>query len=219
VPVWQVVVPNWQGSLGVQLPPAVQLPHVPPLHTLLFPHEVPSATFPVSAQTELPDAQDVAPVRQAFAGIQLTPAMQLPHAPALQTLLFPHEVPFATFPVSPQTDVPVAHDVAPVRHAFEGWQVTPAMQLVHVPLLQTLFVPHEVPFATFPVSPQTGVPVAQEIAPVRQAFAGAQSAPAVQLRQLPVAPQTLFVPQPVPAASSVPISLQTGVPVAHVSAP
>jgi hypothetical protein len=272
VPVWQVVVPSWQGSLGVQLPPAVQLPQVPPLHTLLVPHEVPSATFPVSAQTDVPVAHDVAPVRQAFAGVQLTPAMQLPQVPALHTLLFPHDVPFATFPVSAQTDVPVAHDVAPVRHAFEGWQVTPAMQDPQAPLLQTLLVPHEVPFAAFPVSPQTGAPVAQEIAPVRQAFAGVQSAPtvqaeqaplpqtmlvpqdvpletlpdsvqtaapvsqvvvpvrhglpltlqlgpAVQLTQLPAEPQTLLVPQLLPAASSVPVSLQTGVPVAQASVP
>ena len=40
--------------LGVQLPPAVQLLHVPALHTLLVPHEVPFITFPVSAHTELP---------------------------------------------------------------------------------------------------------------------------------------------------------------------
>ncbi len=267
-----MVIPSWQGSLGAQLPPAVQLLHVPALHTLLFPQEVPFATFPVSAQTDVPVAHDVAPVRQAFVGVQVTPAMQLLHAPALHTLLFPHDVPFATFPVSAQTDVPVAHDVAPVRQAFVGVQVTPAVQLLHAPALQTLFVPHEVPFAAFPVSPQTGAPVVQEIAPVRQAFAGVQSAPAVQavqaplpqtmfvpqdvplatlpdsvqtaapvsqlvvpvrhglpltlqlapavqLRQLPAGPQTLFVPQLVPAASSVPVSVQTGVPVAHASVP
>jgi hypothetical protein len=62
--------------LGVQLPPAVQLLHVPALHTLLVPHEVPFITFPVSAHTELPVEHDVAPVRQAFAGVQVTPAVQ-----------------------------------------------------------------------------------------------------------------------------------------------
>jgi hypothetical protein len=41
----------------------------------------------------------------------------------------------------------------------------------------------------------------------------------VQLRQLPVEPQTLFVPQLVPAVRSVPLSLQTGVPVEQASAP
>ena len=76
-----MVVPIWQGSLGVQLPPAVQLPHAPPLHTLFVPHEVPFGTLPVSAQTEVPVAHDVAPVRHAVAGVQVTPAVhetQLP---------------------------------------------------------------------------------------------------------------------------------------------
>ena len=40
-------------------------------------------------------------------------------------------------------------------------------------------VPHEVPFATFPVSAQTDIPVTHEVAPVRQAVAGVQAAPAV----------------------------------------
>jgi hypothetical protein len=74
----------------------------------------------------------------------------------LQTLFVPHEVPFVTFPVSAQTDIPVAHEVAPVRHAFAGVQLTPAMQVPQTPLLQTLFVPHEVPSARlFPVSAQS----------------------------------------------------------------
>jgi hypothetical protein len=67
--------------LGVQLPPAVQLLHAPALHTLLVPHDVPFITFPVSAHTEAPVAHDVAPVRQAVAGVHVTPAVhetQLP---------------------------------------------------------------------------------------------------------------------------------------------
>jgi hypothetical protein len=104
VPVWQVVVPTWQGSLGAQLLPAMQLVQVPALHTLLFPHEVPFVTFPVSAQTDVPDPHEVAPVRQAVAGVQLTPAMQVPQTPPLQTLFVPHEVPSARlFPVSAQS--------------------------------------------------------------------------------------------------------------------
>jgi hypothetical protein len=75
VPVWQVMAPSWQGLLGVQLPPAIQM-HVPPLHTLLLPHDVPSATFPVAAQTDIPVAHEVAPIRHGLAGWQLTPAVQ-----------------------------------------------------------------------------------------------------------------------------------------------
>jgi hypothetical protein len=139
----------------VQVMPAVQLPHVPALHTLLFPHDVPFATFPVSAQTDVPVAHDVAPVRQAFDGVQVVPAVQLPQVPALHTLLFPHDVPFATFPVSAQTDRPVTQEVAPVRQAFAGVQLTPAVQSPQAPPLQTMLVPHTVPSARLlPVSEQ-----------------------------------------------------------------
>ena len=207
MPVWQVVVPTWQGSLGEQLPPAVQLLHVPALHTLLVPHDVPFATLPVSAQTEVPVAHDVAPVRHAVAGVQVTPAVQDPQVPPLQTLFVPHDVPFAMLPVSAQTEVPVAHDVAPVRHAVVGVQVTPAVQDPQVPPLQTLFVPHEVPFAMFPVSAQTDIPVTQEVAPVRQAVAGVQAAPAVQDPQAPLL-HTMFVPHTVPLTKLLPVSEQ-----------
>jgi hypothetical protein len=120
---------------------------------LFVPHEVPFATFPVSAQTEVPVAHDVAPVRHALAGMQLTPAVQDPQVPLLQTLLVPQEVPFATVPVSAQTGVPVTHEIAPVRQAFAGVQAAPAVQAVHVPPLHTMFVPQEVPLARLlPVS-------------------------------------------------------------------
>jgi hypothetical protein len=202
-----VKAPTWQGSLGVQLPPAMQLLHTPALHTLLFPHEVPFATLPVSAQTEVPVAHDVAPIRHMFVGVQVVPAVQLLHVPPLQTLLLPHEVPSATLPVSAQAEVPVAHDVAPVRHMFAGMQVAPAVQLPHAPPLQTLLLPHEVPFATLPVSAQTEAPVTHEIAPVRQAFAGVQAVPAVQSPHAPLL-QTMFVPHTVPLTRLFPVSEQ-----------
>lgn len=187
---------------------------------MFVPQEVPVATFPVSAQTDVPVAQDVAPVRQAFAGVQLTPAVHDPQAPLLHTLFVPQEVPFATFPVSPQTDAPVTQEIAPVRHGLAGVQVAPEVQEAQAPSLHTMFVPQEVPLATFPDSEQTGAPVSQAVVPVRHGLPPTlQLAPTVQLTQLPVEPQTLFVPQPVPAARSVPLSLQTGVPVEHTSAP
>jgi hypothetical protein len=187
----------------VQLPPAVQLVHVPALQTLLIPHEVPFITFPVSAQTEVPVAHDVAPARQA-AGVQVVPAVHETQDPVWQTLFVPHEVPFATFPVSAQTEVPEAHDVAPVRQAA-GVQATPAVQAPQLPLLQTLLVPHDVPFATFPVSAQTDTPVTQEVAPVRQAAAGVHATPAVQSPQAPLL-HTMFVPHTVPSTSLLPVS-------------
>ena len=138
-----------------QLPPAVQLLHVPALQTLLVPHDVPFVKFPVSAQTELPVAHDVAPVRQAAAGVQETPAVHDPQVPPLQTLFVPHDVPFATFPVSTQADTPVTQEVAPERQALAGGQATPAVHDPQVPLLHTMFVPHTVPSTSLlPVSEQ-----------------------------------------------------------------
>ncbi len=99
-------------------------------------------------------------------------------------------------------------------------QAMPTVQAVQVPLLQTMFVPQEVPLETFPDSVQTGAPVSQAVLPVRHGLPlTLQVAPTVQLTQLPAALQTLFVPQLVPAATSVPLSLQTGVPVEHASDP
>jgi hypothetical protein len=99
-------------------------------------------------------------------------------------------------------------------------QARPTVQAVQVPLLHTMFVPQEVPLATFPDSVQTAAPVSQDVVPFRHGLPlTLQVAPTVQLTQLPVEPQTLFVPQLAPAASSVPVSLQTGVPVAQASVP
>jgi hypothetical protein len=99
-------------------------------------------------------------------------------------------------------------------------QAIPTVQAAQAPPLQTMFVPQEVPLATFPDSVQTGAPVSQEVVPVRHGLPlTLQAAPTVQLTQLPVEPQTLFVPQLVPGATRVLISLQTGVPVAQVSVP
>jgi hypothetical protein len=122
---------------------------------LFVPQEVPDATFPVSAQTEVPVAHEIAPVRQRFAGVQLTPAVQDPQLPPLHTLFVPQEVPFATFPVSVQTDAPVTHEVAPVRHGLAGVQEAPEVQAAQAPLLHTMFVPQTVPLTRlFPVSEQ-----------------------------------------------------------------
>jgi hypothetical protein len=160
---------------------------------------VPFATFPVSAQTDVPVEQEVIPVLHGFAGWQPTPAVHEPHVPLSHTLLVPQDVPFATFPVSAQTDVPVEQEVIPVLHGFAGWQPTPAVHEPHVPLSHTLLVPQDVPFATFPVSAQTDVPVIQDVVPARHGLLGWQLTPAVHAAQVPL-PQTLFVPQDVPLA-------------------
>ena len=99
-------------------------------------------------------------------------------------------------------------------------QATPTVQAVHVPPLHTMLLPQGVPLETLPDSVQTAAPVSQDVVPVRHGLPlTLQLAPIVQATQLPVEPQTLFVPQLVPAATSVPLSLQTGVPVEQASDP
>lgn len=220
VPVVQVSVPVWQGLGGTQAPPGTQSRHIPLLHTRLTPHVEPFATFPVSAQTEVPVTHDVAPVRHGLVGWQLAPAVHGPQTPSLQTRLIPHTAPFTRFlPVS-------AHVIAgeqacvPAWHGFSGVHDTPAVHDTQTPALHTRFVPHEVPLATFADSAQTGTPVLHVVVPVRQGLpVTAQLVPTLQSPQTPVALHTLSVPQLVPAATNVFRSVQTGVPVEQVSIP
>jgi hypothetical protein len=205
LPVEQLYIPTWQALLGVQLPPAVQSMHMPPRQTRLglavVPQLVPFWTLPLSAQVIVPVEQDVIPVLHGFVGEHDMPTTQsVLHEPLLQTPLVPQAVPFGALPLATQVDVPVAHEVVPVRQGLAGWQLTPDVQALHVPLLQTAgaaVVPQLVPFATLPTSAQTDVPVVQEVVPVRQGLVGWQLAPAVHATHDP-ALHTLFVPQTVP---------------------
>jgi len=92
-----------------------------------------------------------------------------------------------------------------------GTQAAPSAQVLHCPARHTIPAPQEVPFGWSPDSVQTGAPVAHEIAPVRQAFAGEQRVPAVQLAQVPLL-QTLFSPQTVPFACGCCVSVQEATP-------
>ena len=156
LPVEQDVIPNLHGSDGVHVTPAVHGTQPPVLQTWFVPQLVPSASaVPASWQVAVPVLQVSVPRWHGLAGVQLPPAVHVTQVPLLQTLLLPHEVPFATFPVSAQTDAPVTHDVAPVLHRLVGWQLAPPVQLVQVPLLQTLLIPHTAPLTRFlPVSAQ-----------------------------------------------------------------
>ena len=83
-----------------------------------MPQVVPSKTFVVaSTQTEVPVAHEVTPLWHGLAtNGQEAPVKHVLHVPALQTRVGPpHSVPFATgVPWSTQTEVPVAHEVAPL---------------------------------------------------------------------------------------------------------
>jgi hypothetical protein len=155
-PVAHEIIPTLHASDGVQTS-TVQGTQLPALHTWFVPQLVPLVTaVPVSMHVELPVEQTSVPVWQGFAvGRQLPPAAHGTHAPLLQTWLVPHDVPFATLPVSAQTGTPVTHEFAPVLHLLVGWQVEPDVHGPQVPLLHTMFVPHDVPLARFwPVSVQ-----------------------------------------------------------------
>jgi hypothetical protein len=135
-------------------------------------------------------------------------------------MFVPQDAPLARFrPVSEH--VIVGEQVwVPAWHGLAGVQASPAVHDAQVPELHTMFVPHDVPFATFPDSVQTGVPEVQTVMAVRQGLpVTVQLAPAVHAVHVPVALQTLLVPHAVPAARLVFLSVQTGDPVEHASVP
>lgn len=119
------------------------------------PHTVPAGSKLSTTQVAVPESHEMIPTAHAFDSGQAPPAVQATQLPALHTLFFPQEVPSAAIPVVAQTDVPVTHEVVPVRQGSVGWQSAPAVQETQVPALQTLFVPQSVPLARFfPVSEQ-----------------------------------------------------------------
>jgi hypothetical protein len=201
----------------------VQLPHMPfALHTMLLPQLVPAGLSVVpSTQVIAPVVQAVVPFLHWFGLVlQAVPAVHGTQVPLpLQTMLLPHDTPAALLPPSTQVITPVEHEVVPVRQ-------TPGLvvhgELVvhepHIPLLQTMFVPHDVPFALLVPSTQVIVPVAQDVVPFLQLLVGlvAQDEPAVHALHIPLL-QTP-VPHAVPFATF-PVSAQTTTPVTHEVVP
>ena len=142
------------------------------------------------------------------------PALHAEHVPLSQTRPVPHVVPFVTLlPVSLQTAVPVVQTMLPVWHWFGGVQLVPDEHVVHDPLSQTSPVPHDVPLLTgVPVSVHTATPVEQSVVPVSHGLAGVHAAFWVQAAHVPLS-HTSLVPQVVPLAALVPVSVHTAVPV------
>lgn len=129
----------------------------------------------------------------------------------------PQEVPLGLLPVSLHVEMPDAHVVEPFLQTFAGWQVVPAVQPEHAPLLQTWLVPHAVPLALLPVSAHADTPEAHEVAPVLQVLPGWQAVPAVQAAHAPLL-HTRLVPHAVPLAL-LPIPEHTDAPVTHEVVP
>lgn len=145
---------------GVHATPAAHVAQLPDEHTRLIPHDVPLARFAaVSVHVGVPLAHESVPAWHTLAGTHAEAAAHVTQLPALQTMLFPHEVPLGAFAVTAQVDVPVAHDVCPTLHTALGVQALPAVQAAHAPALQTWSVPHEVPLdSDVPMSVHVGVP-------------------------------------------------------------
>jgi hypothetical protein len=168
--------------------------------------------MPFWLHTGIPLAQLSVPVWQR-AGVQDAPCVQEMQLPSSHTALVPHEVPFMTgLWLSVQEGIPALHVSVPVSQTFAGVHDPPLAHMVQVPLSQTSFVPHEVPFSTFMfVSWHTGWPLEQSIEPTWHVLLGEHDAPSVHGPHDP-SKQTSFVPQLVPLATSLPVSVQTGAP-------
>jgi hypothetical protein len=142
----------------------VHATHDPPLQTWLVPQLVPFDRLVALTHVETPPMHDVVPCWQRLPlGLQTAPAVHATHAPLLQTWLVPHVVPFATFVTLEQAIAPLAQDVVPVWQTLPpGLHIWPAVHAVHAPLLQTMFVPHEVPLVAFTAPAHVNAPVEHE---------------------------------------------------------
>jgi hypothetical protein len=142
VPVEQDVVPWTHLFVFVEhAVPATQDVQTPPLHTWSVPQIVPfGAVVVVSMHCDEPLEQVVVPRKQGFGFVlHATPAVHDTHEPLLQTRPVPQLVPFGFGVLSRQTEVPVEHDVTPVRQAGFGFVVQGSFeaQVVQVPALHT----------------------------------------------------------------------------------
>ncbi len=128
-------------------------------------------------------------------------------APAWQTPVPPpgmlHGRPSRTgVAVGVQVGVPDPHSFSDCTQASAGVQSCPCTQLTQPPVpSHTRSVPHADPGGSKPASAHTSDPVPQAIVPAWQVIPGSQAVPAVHGTQAPLASQTRFEPQAVPAAT------------------
>jgi hypothetical protein len=229
-PVSHAVTPLRQtDGLLVQVVPAVHGTQVPvPLQTWLVPQDVPAGVLPESRQTGAPVLQSMTPVLHGAPGFMLhaLPASHATQAPLpLQTMFEPQAVPPPTLSPSLQPgDIP--HVTMPSLHIPPGLlvQTVPAAQFVHMPVLQTLSTPHDIPSVASPPSTHCGAPVSQATTPFLHAppLLVEHEAPAAHATQVPVALQTCPVPQASPGPLAVPfvhpaVGAQTTTPFLHES--
>lgn len=122
-PVEQDVVPALQG-LGLVVHPrlGVHEVHIPFLQNrFAAPHIAPSPSdVPRSEHMAIPVAQDCDPLWQVLAGVQVPPLLQAAQSSCIADHAGTTGRSGGLFPLSVQTDEPVAQDVAPALHEFDG---------------------------------------------------------------------------------------------------
>jgi hypothetical protein len=114
----------------------LQSRQVPPTHTRLPPHPVPSLTFPATTHREAPVLQEIVPRLQGSPVLQVAPSSHATQLPFPHTRLLPQLLPLGALPVSMQREAPVAQVVVPTLQA-DGSQALLGAQGIQVPLLQT----------------------------------------------------------------------------------
>jgi hypothetical protein len=126
----------------------------------------------------------------------------------------------ALVPESTHIIEPVAQDCLPVwQGALDGVHAVFSVQVAHMPPLQTMPVPHDVPSFTLVVFMHSDAPVEHSVTPVWQALLlGVHTSPVLHVLQ-PPALHTRFVPQLVPFGRFVIRSVQAGIPAAQVRLP
>jgi hypothetical protein len=220
VPEAHEYVPLWHESYWHD-PVPTQEAHCPlGLQTMFVPHDVPGDEVARLPHVCEPVAQVYVPVWQALLGlVHAPPAVQDTHAPALQTMLVPHEVPSALFVRLVQLRVPELQELVPTWHGLVALvHEPPDTQAMHWPELHTSLVPHVVPSDTLPVKEHVELPVAQDDIPFWQGLLfGLQAVPAVQATHDPLL-QTWLLPHVMPLAALRGL-VQTDVPVEHEVVP
>lgn len=103
---------HWLGFV-VHAAPWLHATQLPVLHTPPG-HDTPVITFPVSRHTAAPVEQSIAPVRQAFDGVQLIPATHGTHDPLGLHTPPAHAVPAGLALASTHTGLPEAQVIVPL---------------------------------------------------------------------------------------------------------
>ena len=180
-------------------------------------HGVPGGALAENAHEGAPEPHWIAPVVQALPVEHDAPGEHGVQAPLPLHTPPGHGVPAVTLPLATHIGAPLPHAIAPVVHALPVEHDAPGEHGVQAPLPLHTPPGHGVPAVTLPLATHIGAPLPHAIAPVVHALPVLHEAPAEHGVQ---APLPLHTPpgHEVPAGA-LPLTVQTGAPVEHASAP